>query len=371
MKFAFCLIKYFQYGGLQRDFTRIANVCLGRGHEIDVYSAIWQGDKLPGINVSILPTKGFANHIQRESFIKNLSELLARKNYHAVVGFNKMPGLHVYFAADPCFAEKAFSKSFFYRLTSRSKSNLRLEQAVFDKESFTQILSISNRQKDLYMKHYHTPSERFHMLPPGITKDRLIPPLTPETRNQMRKELGIDVNHRVILMVGTGYQRKGVDRAILALSSLPSPLREQTHLLVIGENKLGPYQRLAKKSGVSNHVIFLGGRTDVPRFLAISDILLHPARIENTGTVLIEAMASGLAVLATDICGYGFHIVQADAGKLIPSPFHQKMLNMILADALTSDKMARWQENGRKYIAKIDVFSLPEKAVDVIEQTAS
>ncbi|MCJ7771572.1 MAG: glycosyltransferase family 4 protein, partial [Desulfobacterales bacterium] len=279
MKFAFCLIKYFQYGGLQRDFTRIANVCLDRGHEIDVYSALWQGDKLPGMNVSVLPTKGFSNHGQRESFIKNMTALLTTKNYNAVVGFNKMPGLNVYFAADPCFAEKAFSKSFFYRMTTRSQSNLRLEQAVFGKDATTQILSISDHQKDLYIKHYHTPSERFHMLPPGIAKDRRVPPQPLEKRNQMRAELGIEADHHVILMVGTGYQRKGVDRAITALSSLPSSLCEKTRLLVVGENKLKPYLKLAKKSGVSDQVVFLGGRTDIPRFLAISDILLHPARI--------------------------------------------------------------------------------------------
>ncbi|MCJ7773678.1 MAG: glycosyltransferase, partial [Desulfobacterales bacterium] len=136
-------------------------------------------------------------------------------------------------------------------------------------------------------------------------------------------------------------------------------------------NKLKPYLKLAKKSGVSDQVIFLGGRTDIPRFLAISDILLHPARIENTGTVLIEAMASGLSVLATDICGYGVHILKADAGKLIPSPFQQEILNRMLADMLTSDKMAEWQQNGRRYIENNDVFSLPEKAADIIEQAAS
>lgn len=371
MKFAFCLIKYFQYGGLQRDFTRIADECLKRGHEIDVYSAIWQGDKLPGVNVSVLPTKGFANHKQRESFIKNLTGILSEKKYHAIVGFNKMPGLDVYFSADPCFAEKAFSKSFFYRMTSRTRSNLCLEHAVFNKNSNTQILSISHIQKDLYIKHYHTPPERFHMLPPGISKDRLIEPLSSDKRSQMRKELGIDADHRVVLMVGTGYQRKGVDRSIIALASLPSTLRSQTRLLVVGENKLAPFQRLAKKCGVSGNVIFLGGRTDIPRFLSISEILLHPARIENTGTVLIEAMAAGLAVLATDICGYGFHIIQANAGELIPSPFEQQRLNRMLAAMLTSDKLATWQENGRNYIANTDVFSLPEKAADVIEQTAS
>ena len=172
-------------------------------------------------------------------------------------------------------------------------------------------------------------------------------------------------------MVGTGYQRKGVDRAIRALASLPEDILEKTYLLTIGENKLKPYQKLAKRLGVSDHVRFLGGRTDVPRFLIAADFLLHPARKENTGTVLIEAMAAELPVLVTDVCGYASYIRRAGSGELIPSPYRQSEFDRMLYGMLTSDKKSLWQKNAKKYVAENDVFSLSEKAVEIIERTAA
>jgi UDP-glucose:(heptosyl)LPS alpha-1,3-glucosyltransferase len=101
-----------------------------------------------------------------------------------------------------------------------------------------------------------------------------------------------------------------------------------------------------------------------------ADLLLHPAYRENTGTVLVEAMAAGLPVLASAVCGYSFHVKKAGAGELVPSPFDQEKLNNMLSLMLKSEEKARWRENGKKYIAETDVFSLPEKAADIIEAVA-
>ena len=43
MKLAFCLFKYFPYGGLQRDFVRIARACIERGHTVEAFCLAWQG----------------------------------------------------------------------------------------------------------------------------------------------------------------------------------------------------------------------------------------------------------------------------------------------------------------------------------------
>ena len=51
MQLAFCLYKYFPYGGLQRDFLRIALVCQARGHAIRVYTLDWQGELPAGVAV--------------------------------------------------------------------------------------------------------------------------------------------------------------------------------------------------------------------------------------------------------------------------------------------------------------------------------
>jgi UDP-glucose:(heptosyl)LPS alpha-1,3-glucosyltransferase len=371
MKFAFCLFKYFPFGGLQRDFLRIAKVCLARGHQVDVYAGSWQGDIPDGLQVSTLPVLGFTNHRRYESFAKRLGKSLAVKHYDAVVGFNKMPGLDVYFAADTCFAAKALERSFWYRLTKRCRSLLSLERSVFDKASRTEILLISEREKRLFMGYYGTAEERFHFLPPGIAKDRLAPNNAAEVRAKLRSELAIGSDQNVVLMVGSGFKTKGVDRAIRAISSLPPRLREKTILLIVGEDKSRPFRRLAKRSGVKDQVRFFNGREDILRFLVAADFLLHPAYRENAGTVLIEAMAAGLPVLVTDVCGYSHHVEQAGAGELVPSPFEQEKLNQLMASMLTSEKKKQWQHNGRYYVANTDVFSLPEKAADIIERVAA
>ena len=371
MKFAFCLFRYFPFGGLQRDFLRIAKVCLARGHSVAVYTWDWDGEMPDDLKVIVLQVRGLTNHRQRESFSKKVGRCLAEQHYDAVVGFNKMPYLDVYFAADTCYVERALERNIFYRMTPRCRSNLRLEQTVYDKQSKTQILAISNYEKALFMKHYGTDEKRFHFLPPGIAGDRVAPPNAAEIRAELRRELAIGAHDNIVLMVGTDYKRKGVDRAINAMASLPPDIYKKTYLLTVGKDKIKPFRRLARRLGVADQVRFLGGREDVPRFLVAADILLHPAYEENTGTVLIEALAAHLPVLVTEVCGYSFHIERAGAGEIIPAPFDQETLNKQLAFMLTSEKKELWKKNAMEYVANNDVFSLSEKAADIIEQVAA
>jgi UDP-glucose:(heptosyl)LPS alpha-1,3-glucosyltransferase len=370
-KLAFCLFEFVPFGGMQRDLLRIARACLAREHQVDVYASLWKGQPPSDLKVSVLPAWGFSNHRRCESFARKLGEYLADKCYDAVVGFNKMPGLDVYYAADGCFAAKVSSRSFWYRCAGRCRTYLRLERSVFHKQAKTEILLISEREKVFYTDHYGTSEHRFHLLPPGISKDCLAPKNAAVVRAELRAELAIGLDHNVVLMVGSGFRTKGVDRAVRAISSLPPNILEKTILLVVGEDKTKSFRGLAKRLGVAKQLHFVGGREDVPRFLAAADLLLHPAYRENTGTVLIEAMAAGLPVLATDVCGYGHHVERAGAGKLVSSPFKQEKLNQLLTSMLTCEDKDQWKKNGLGYVASTDVFSLPDKAADIIEQVVS
>ncbi len=370
MRFAFCIYKYFPFGGQQQNFLKIAAECKVRGHDVDAYTTSWQGENPDGLNVSILPVRGLTNHRRCESFADNLKTYVDQNPYDAVLGFNKMPGLDVYYAADTCFAAKVKERNILYRLTGRCRSYLRLEGAVFDKQLKTEILLLSEREKIFFQDFYNTPDNRFHLLPPGISKDRLSPPNAADVREGLRNELDIGEDQKLVLMVGSGFKTKGVDRAIRAMANLPHNLRDKTILLIVGQDNNSSFIRLAKREGVADQVRFLGGREDIPRFFVASDLLLHPAYRENTGTILIEAMAAELPVLATDVCGYSFHIERAGSGKIVPSPFRQEMFNQMAADMLTSDERPQWQRNAKNYIAATDVFSRAERAVDILERVA-
>ncbi len=370
MKFAFCLQKYFPFGGQQRDFLKIARVCMSRGHRVDVYTSSWTGSIPEGLIVTILPIRGFTNHHHRESLAENYIQTARPLKYDALVGFVKIPGLDVYFAADSCFASKAYKKHYLYRITPRYQSYLKMETAVFDKSSKTEILLLSEKEKSEYIKYYQTPEERFHLLPPGISRDRLKPRGKDKIRNDFFREFSIGNQENIVLLIGSGFKTKGVDRAIIAMSALPDDLKKNTRLLIVGKDKPGPFLRLARRLAVSDQIRFIGGREDISRFLASADLLIHPAYRENTGTVLIEAMASQLPVLVTDVCGYSHYVENAGAGIVLTSPFDQKSLNKNLEIMLTSSEAKKWRLNGGKFVENTDVFGLAEKASDIIEKVA-
>src|SRR5471032_3107961 len=97
MQLAFVLYKYFPFGGLQRDFMRIALECQQRGHQIRVYTLIWEGDVPPGFEVLVAPVKAFFNHRRNEKLTEWMEADLAKRPVDRLIGFNKMPGLDVYY----------------------------------------------------------------------------------------------------------------------------------------------------------------------------------------------------------------------------------------------------------------------------------
>lgn len=371
MDLAFCLFYFFPYGGLQRDFVRIAEICRRRGFSIHVFVMDVEGEFPPEFNVVRLKPHGFTNHGRCLNFSRLVARELASRRFNAVIGFNKMPGLDLYYAADTCYLEKVMtSRSWLYRLSGRYRTYAALERAVFAPESNVEILLIAEKERAAFMRHYGTPQERFHLLPPGISRDRIAPPDAPAIRMALREEFGVDDAEFMLLMVGSAFRTKGVDRTLLALSALPAGLRERTRLFIIGQDRQEPFLRQARSLGVGERVRFLGGRSDVPRFLLGADLLVHPAYVENTGTVLVEALAAGLPVLASSVCGYAGHVEKAGAGLLIPEPFSQDVMNALLARMLVAPELPVWRRNALAYAASTDLYSLHEKAADVIEAVA-
>lgn len=59
---AFCLYKYFPFGGLQRDFMRIASTVAARGHHVRVYTQSWEGDCPEAFELIRVPVKSHTNH---------------------------------------------------------------------------------------------------------------------------------------------------------------------------------------------------------------------------------------------------------------------------------------------------------------------
>ena len=369
MKLCFVIYRYFPYGGQQRDFMRIATTCMQRGHRINVYALRWQGAIPADMEVTLVPVRS-ANRLKRyQRFNSWLAQTLAEEQADLVVGFDKMPRLDVYFAADSCFAEKARNqRGIYYRFTPRYRHFLACEHAVFGTGSATEALVLSPLQRDTYLRYYPGSASRMHLLPAGMAEDRKVEHRDLQLRQSLRDEFGVSDTGILLLQIGSGFRIKGVDRALLAIASLPQQWQTRIRYLLIGQDKPNRFLRLARKLGLTERVMVLPGRDDIPRFLAGADLLLHPAYQESAGYVLLEAAIAGLPVLTTASCGYAFHIEQAGAGEICTEPFQQRELNERLLSMLHNLASADWAANGLAYGNNPALFQLSERVTNLLEQ---
>ncbi|HEY3326768.1 MAG TPA: glycosyltransferase family 4 protein [Novimethylophilus sp.] len=372
MKFAFIIFKYFPYGGAQRDMLRIARACVARGHAVKIYTGQWHGDRPEGtIEVACLPFSGIFNHQRHQQLIDAITAQLAADKPDLIVGFNRMPGLDAYYAADPCFIERAYTeRNCLYRLTGRYRFFAACEKAVMQGDGNCRILLLSSREKDIFQRWYHTPDERFRLLPPSIPAEAFADIDRTAARAKVLAEFGLPEEANIVLMVGSAFVRKGLDRAIEGLAALPEAARRNTWLLAVGEDKPDAMAALAKRLGVGERIIITSGRPDIPQLMKAADMLVHPARSELAGIVLIEAMTAGLPVLVTDVCGYAVHIEAAGAGQVLPSPYRQVDLNQALAHMLESDRTP-WSESGLRYTANIAARFSSAMEAELLEQFAA
>lgn len=364
MRLAFALFTCFPHGGLTRDLLAIARVCRQRGHRIRVYAGECRGDLDDDIDIRPVPAGARTNHGKNRKFAGRLKSAVSEFSPDLIVGFNKMPGLDVYYAADGCFAEKSRERSWLYRATPRCRQHLSFEKAVFARDSATEILMIARNQTGIFRECYGTREARMTLLPPGISRDRIAGEDAPARRKIFRAQWQLDDNDKLLLAVGSGFRTKGLERTLKALASLPASLR--AHLFIVGAGKTRPFEKIARQLGVGGKVRFMQGRDDVPEFLLGADLLVHPARRENTGTVLLEAMVAGLPVITTDVCGYAHYVRDEKMGEVLASPFVQAGLNQRLRRLVEAER-SMWRERGRAFAEKADIYDMPLHACRRIE----
>lgn len=118
---------------------------------------------------------------------------------------------------------------------------------------------------------------------------------------RIRKELGIPLNAKVILSVGEVNKNKNHKVGIEALAKLKD---KNTYYVICGRGPLmKAHKELAQSLGVGDRVVLTGYRTDVADFYKMADVFLFPSFREGLPVAVMEAMASGLPVIATKIRG--------------------------------------------------------------------
>jgi len=167
-------------------------------------------------------------------------------------------------------------------------------------------------------------------------------------RMALRSELGLGKGDVVFTCVARFAPQKAHDVLLRGFAAARRDFGPRLRLLLVGDDPFGDGRQraeaLAKELGLGDGVVFAGIRRDVPALLAISDVFVMASLWEGLGLVFLEAMASSVPVLATDVSAVPEVVVDGETGVLVP-PSDVPALARAMADLASSAD--RREELGR------------------------
>lgn len=322
MNIVCALFRYFPFGGMSRDMMRISNALAARGHRVTICAERWEGNLPAQHRVCLFPSKKMTNHGRAAAFACSLKHYIDTVHPDVVIGFNRMPYLDAYFAADVCYAEAVEEnyhgiRGLIYKHLPRGRTFLDFEKAVFGANSKTRIMFLDESQRRSYQKFYKLDEDRYLVLPPAINPDCRYGRYTESGLRQCRHAWSVSDHELLFLQVGSDFKRKGLDRSIRAIAVLPDHLKAFSKLVVVGKDNELPFRALAAELKIDDRVVFTQGILDASMLISAADVLIHPARRENTGTVIVEALVAGTPVITTANCGFSHYVKESMGGIVV------------------------------------------------------
>ncbi|MEM2045969.1 MAG: glycosyltransferase [Candidatus Bathyarchaeia archaeon] len=218
---------------------------------------------------------------------------------------------------------------------------------------------VSQAGLERYVRIRAVPPHKIRYIPNGVDTECFCP--NPELRRRLREEMELG-RAFVWLAVGRFGPQKDYPTMLRAFASVVGKYPE-TLLLIAGDGPLRPLmEKLADDLHVSARTKFLGIRRDIPELMNAADAYVLSSAWEGMPMVLLEAHASGLPVVATDVGGNREVVIDGVTGFLVPpkdpEALAQAMLRLI---ELPEEKRQRMTEAARRHI--LANFSL-DRVVD-------
>lgn len=205
--------------------------------------------------------------------------------------------------------------------------------------------------------------ERIKVIYNGIELEQFVP-FTVAKKRVIRREIGFQDDDIVVGIVANLRPVKRIGIFLRAVALVSASLPEARFLIVGGGEQRLELERLAGELGISDETIFLGKRTDVPRVLAAFDMGVLSSDSESFSNAIVEYMATGLPVIATDVGGCREMIENGINGYVVP-PSEPAIMAERIIELVNNHDLVQIGKNNKK--KAVNLFS-SEAMVDSFER---
>ena len=323
MKIAIIRKKYTFHGGSEGFSNSLIENLANSGHEIHIFAIKWQsGSPHKNIHFHKIPSVSCGSFLRDLSFALSSFFLLKRKReqFDIIQSHDKTLFQDIYRAGDGCHIE--WLKQRWRRIGLKGKLSISLnpyhwliltiERSIFKNHRYKKIIAISEMVKKDIMENYGVSPTDIEVVYNGVDTKKYHPENRLKFRTEIREKHGFADEDFLVLFVGSGFERKGVEYLIKAVESVPVPVS----VMIVGKGSGQKFRQMSQKQ----KIVFCGPQKEIHKYYAAADLFVFPTLYEPFGNVHLEALASGLPVITTKNSGASEIIKEGVHGFVIKMP---------------------------------------------------
>jgi UDP-glucose:(heptosyl)LPS alpha-1,3-glucosyltransferase len=323
MRIAIIRQRYNPFGGAERFVEGALEALLERNVAITLYTREWPQTRLQLLEPHIIDPFHVGRLWRDWGFARAVCRAVSRAHLDLVQSHERLLCCDIFRAGDGVHAvwleqrDKAVSwgRRLAVRLSPHHRYLLRTERRMFASPWLSAVICNSTMVRDEIRERFGVAESKLHVVYNAVDSDDFSPALRRE-RAALRVRHAIPEDAVMFLMVGSGFERKGVATAITALAEVPAPAR----LVVVGDDKNpGRYRRLARRLGVADRVVFAGPQLDPRPYYGAADAFVLPTLYDPFPNAALEAMACALPVVTSTKSGAAELVLEHDAGLVCPA----------------------------------------------------
>ena len=364
-------------GGVERLVYEAARHA-SRRHDVTVYASEFEEHGLECVRTRKIPTGSMPRPFRLIEFSRGVRRALQGSAHDHVISFGVadvpadvlwVNSVHAaWLERRQSVAGDRIRSNPLRRYLPRHQIILALERRYFRDSSARLALVVSEQVAADLERLYEFPSERSVVVHNGFDEQEFNPHAAARDRESMRAELGIPGNALVVLLVANELSRKGFPILIEAVAALADP---RVYVLLAGRADPAPYAKRLRALGLDGRFRYAGSRTDMVGIHGASDLFVLPTRYEAFSLAVVEALASGLPVITTDVPGARDLIVDDVNGRIQRDPFSSEELAALLRGATVGDRYRAWATHAAESVRDHTWSKLLEHAFASLDSGAT
>jgi D-inositol-3-phosphate glycosyltransferase len=324
-------------GGMSVYIRELARELGRRGHRIDIYTRLHNGEYRPVIHLFEkvrlihlgIPNNGNLSRLALYPYLPDFFKSMEDFRSQEGIAYDLIHSHYWLSGRLGNWAQEIWNLPHVVMLhtlgevknrtgVGRPEPELRIAAEKELVKTCHRILAPTDREKDDLVRYYGVCGEKIGVVPCGVNLELF----QPEQKQAARKNLGFDPEDIILLNVGRFEPLKGIDRLLEAMTHLRDHRRLRL-VIVGGDGNQAPESQFLRQKAVNLGIedkVFFAGRVDqkyLPPYYSSADVLVMASHYESFGLVGLEALACGRPVVSTPVGAMDTLIQQSQAGQIV------------------------------------------------------